>query len=98
MYRNFYWIRLESQETVMSFLSLVTGTWNVLQMLWKRLWREKGNEQQNERGRKKKVIRTYPEMPGVTKRPGVHSSNPLKREEHRKRERKSELTRCRFGL
>jgi len=47
-------------------------------MLWKRLWREKGNEQQNERGRKKKVIRTYPEMPGVTKRPGVHSSNPLK--------------------
>ncbi|EGT2237314.1 hypothetical protein DBN08_03285 [Clostridioides difficile] len=47
-------------------------------MLWKRSWREKGNEQQNEKGRKKKVIRISPEMPGVTKRPGVHSSNSLK--------------------
>ena len=26
---------------------------------------------------RKKVIRTYPEMPGVTKRPGVYSSNSL---------------------
>jgi len=42
------------------------------------LWKETGNEQKNERGRKKKVIRAYPEMFGVTKRPGVYSSNPLK--------------------
>jgi len=48
------------------------------------LWRETGNEQQNEKGRKKKVIRTYPEMPGVTKRQGVYSSNPLKERSIRK--------------
>ena len=76
MYRNSYWIRLEKPGTVRSSLPLYRNS-GVLQMLWKRLWRETGNEQQNER-RKKKVIRISPEMPGVTKRPGVHSSNPLK--------------------
>ena len=37
-----------------------------------------------EEERKKKVIRTYPEMSGVTKRPGVYSSNPLKERSIRK--------------